>query len=91
VNAGEEGLRKFAGEIAEILAIDPLEISGESRLVADLDFDSLAFVELGVLLMQSYGSRNFMTAIADQIDVESLTVRSVYEGYASGTALERAP
>ena len=88
-SAGEP-LERFAGEVAELLEVDPAGVTGESRLVADLDFDSLAFVELGVLLMERYGSRNFMAAIADRVDAESLTVRSVFENYAGG-AVEPVP
>lgn len=91
MSAADEGLERFAGEVAGILECDRARVTAESRLVADLDFDSLAFVELGVLLMDRYGSRNFMAAIADRVDTESLTVRSVYDGYASGAALEGAP
>jgi acyl carrier protein len=78
-----EGLDRFATEVAEILEVDPTEVSAESLLVADLDFDSLAFVELGILLMERYGSQNFMAAVADEIDVQALTVKSVFENYAS--------
>jgi acyl carrier protein len=77
------GLERFAAEVAEILDVDPGEVSVDSLLVADLDFDSLAFVELGVLLMDRYGSRNFMAAVADEVDVQALSVRSVFENYAS--------
>jgi acyl carrier protein len=77
------GLEQFATEVAEILAVDPADVSAESRLVDDLDFDSLAFVELSILLMERYSSRNFMTAIAEDTDVKELTVRSVFENYAS--------
>jgi acyl carrier protein len=77
------GLERFGAEVAEILEVDPAEVSAESRLVADLDFDSLAFVELGILLMERYGSQNFMAAVADELDVEALTVKSVFENYAS--------
>jgi acyl carrier protein len=77
------GLEKFATEVAELLEVDPAGVSADNRLVADLDFDSLAFVELGILLMERYGSQNFMAAVADELDVEGLTVRSVFENYAS--------
>jgi acyl carrier protein len=77
--------------VAEILEIEPAEVSAESLLVADLDFDSLAFAELGIHLMQRYGSRNFMEAIADHVEAAPLTVRSVYESYASGVAIQPAP
>lgn len=86
----EEPLERFAGEVAKILELDPGAVSGESRLVADLDFDSLAFVELGVLLMDRYGSRNFMAAIAGDGDTRSMTVRSVFENYVGG-AVEPVP
>ncbi len=75
-------LEGFAGEVAGILEIDPAEVSADSLLVADLDFDSLAFVELSILLMERYRSQNFIAAIADEVDVEGLTVRSVFENYA---------
>ena len=78
-----DGLERFTAEVAEILEVDPGEVSVDSLLVADLDFDSLAFVELGVLLMDRYGSRNFMAAVADEVDVQALSVRSVFESYAS--------
>jgi acyl carrier protein len=77
-------LDKFRVEIAEILEIEPDEVSPDSRLVEDLDFDSLAFVELGILLLERYGSQNFMSAIADEIDARTLTVGSVFANYASG-------
>jgi acyl carrier protein len=86
VSAAGEALRRFRLELAEILDVDPSRVRAESALVADLDFDSLAFVELGVLLMETYGSRTFMAAIADEVDVEALTVASVFENYASGAA-----
>jgi acyl carrier protein len=78
-----EGLDRFTAEIAEIIDVDPAGLSAENRLVDDLDFDSLAFVELGVLLMERYGSQNFMSAVSDELDVRALTVGSVFEGYAS--------
>jgi hypothetical protein len=90
VSSAGEPLERFAGEVAEILELDPASVVGESLLVADLDFDSLAFVELGVLLMERYGSRNFMAAIAGDVDTRSLTVRSVFENYAGG-AVEPVP
>jgi acyl carrier protein len=77
-----DGLDRFAVEVAGILDVDPAGVSAESRLVDDLDFDSLAFVELSILLMERYSSRNFMTAIAEDVDVKELTVRSVFENYA---------
>ena len=77
-----DGLDRFSAEIAEILSIDPAGVSPESRLVEDLDFDSLAFVELSILLMERYGSQNFLAAISDELDVRALTVGSVFEGYA---------
>lgn len=76
------GLEGFAAEVAEIVQADPARVRGESRLVADLDFDSLAFVELAVLLMDRYDSRNFMGAVSGDVDVAALTVESVYENYA---------
>lgn len=76
------GLERFAIEVAEIAEVDSEGVAGDSRLVADLDFDSLAFVELAVLLMDRYDSRNFMGAIAGEIDAGALTVESVYENYA---------
>jgi acyl carrier protein len=75
-------LEGFAAELAAIVQADPAAVRGESRLVADLDFDSLAFVELAVLLMDRYDSRNFMAAVSGEIDVDALTVESVYENYA---------
>jgi acyl carrier protein len=78
-----DGLGRFAAEVAEIQGLETATVRAESRLVADLDFDSLAFVELGVLLMERYGSRNFMAAIEGEVDVDELTVRSVFENYAS--------
>jgi acyl carrier protein len=78
-----EGLARFTAEIAEILDVDPVEVSPESRLVDDLDFDSLAFVELSILLMERYGSQNFLAGVSDELDVRALTVGSVFEGYAS--------
>lgn len=89
--APDEGLQRFRLEVAEILETEPAGVADDSLLVADLDFDSLAFAELGILLMQRYGSRNFMAAIADHVEAESLTVRSVYEGYANGVATQPAP
>jgi acyl carrier protein len=77
-----DGLDRFATEVAEILDVDPAGVSAESRLVDDLDFDSLAFVELSILLMERYSSRNFLTAISDDTDIKELTVRSVFENYA---------
>jgi hypothetical protein len=81
-DAPTAGLERFAIEVAEIAEADPGGVAGDSRLVADLDFDSLAFVELAVLLMDRYDSRNFMGAIAGEIDPAALTVESVYENYA---------
>jgi acyl carrier protein len=76
------GLEGFAAELAAIVQADPAAVRGESRLVADLDFDSLAFVELAVLLMDRYDSRNFMAAVSGEIDVDAQTVESIYENYA---------
>lgn len=81
-SAAAVGLEGFAAEVAAIVQADPAAIRGDSRLVADLDFDSLAFVELAVLLMDRYDSRNFMAAVSGDVDVDSLTVESVYENYA---------
>jgi acyl carrier protein len=78
----EDRLDRFATEVAEILDVDPAGVSAESRLVDDLDFDSLAFVELSILLMERYSSRNFLSAISEDTDVKELTVRSVFENYA---------
>lgn len=80
-----EAFDRFRLEVAEILEVEPGEVSSDSRLVEDLDFDSLAFAELSILLMERYGSRNFMSAIADDVDVQALTVGSVFESYASGS------
>lgn len=85
----EPRLEEFAAEVASILDIEPHGVSADSLLVADLDFDSLAFAELSVLLMERYGSENFLAAIGDQVDVETLTVRAVFENYANGGAVAR--
>jgi acyl carrier protein len=76
------GLEGFAAEVAEIVQAESSAVSRDSRLVADLDFDSLAFVELAILLMDRYDSRNFMAAVSGEIDIDALTVESVYENYA---------
>jgi len=75
-------LATFSAEVAEILGLDATAVSPDSRLVADLDFDSLAFAELAVLLMERYGSENFLGAISEDLEVRALTVRSVFENYA---------
>jgi acyl carrier protein len=82
MGAAPVGLEGFAAEVAEIVQADPAGVRGDSLLVADLDFDSLAFVELAVLLIDRYDSRNFMAAVSGEVDVGTLTVESVYENYA---------
>jgi acyl carrier protein len=77
------GLEEFRLDLAAILDADPRRVLPDDRLVGDLDFDSLAFAELAVLMMERYGSQNFLAAISDGVDVEALTVRAVFENYAS--------
>jgi len=81
-----EGLERFADEIAAILDLEAGSVDPESRLVADLDFDSLAFAELAVLMMERYASANFLPAISGDVETEALTVRSVFENYALASA-----
>jgi acyl carrier protein len=76
-------MERFLAEIAEIAGLDAAGVTPESRLVGDLDLDSLAFAELAVLMMERYGSENFLQAIAEDVEVDTLTVRSVFENYAA--------
>jgi len=75
-------LERFVEEVAEIAAAEPASVTPESRLVDDLDFDSLAFAELAVLMMERHRSGNFLAAVSEEVDVRALTVRSVFENYA---------
>ncbi|MFY0572014.1 phosphopantetheine-binding protein [Archangium lansingense] len=46
---------KFTSILAEILVLNPEDIKPASRLVSDLDADSIAFLELTYRLRQDFG------------------------------------
>lgn len=73
----------FVAEVAEIAGCEAEAISKDSLLVGDLDFDSLGFAELAVLLVDRYGGVAFASALG-QIEWELLSVGAVFENYVVG-------
>lgn len=63
------------GEIAAIASVPAHEVRPESRLIADLGFDALAFAQLGVLLFEHYEVTGRMMAFnsgGEEMTVETL-------------------
>lgn len=73
----QPSLARFLGEIAAIVAAPAREVRPDSRLVADLGFDALAFGQLGALLFELYGVRD--AAISPSLGGEEMTVRKVFD------------
>jgi acyl carrier protein len=53
----DDVVERVARRVAEVLALSPSEVKPESRLMNDLDADSLDLVELMFLLEQEFGIR----------------------------------
>jgi acyl carrier protein len=53
----DDVVERVARRVAEVLALSPGEVKPESRLMTDLDADSLDLVELMFLLEQEFGIR----------------------------------
>jgi acyl carrier protein len=53
----DDVVERVARRVAEVLALSPAEVKPESRLMTDLDADSLDLVELMFLLEQEFGIR----------------------------------
>lgn len=51
----DEAFSTFQGCVAEVLDIDPSEVSTEARWREDLDADSLAVVEITLALNDAFG------------------------------------
>lgn len=76
-------LELFMTRLAEISPRPEKPISPESRLVADLGFDSLAFSRLALLLYERYGVGAISTASLRANG--QLTVKSFFRTYVVGT------
>lgn len=74
------GWDQFASELADMTWLQAEAIRPGSRLVDDLDFDSLAFAELGVLLEERYGTDQLVEQLED-IEWTALTVGMVFDNY----------
>jgi acyl carrier protein len=55
--AMEEVVARVGKRVAEVLALSPAQVASQSRLMVDLDADSLDLVELMFLLEQEFGIR----------------------------------
>ncbi len=53
----DDVVARVARRVAEVLALSPAEVKPDSRLMNDLDADSLDLVELMFLLEQEFGIR----------------------------------
>jgi acyl carrier protein len=76
----EETWARYVSDLAALSDAAIGEITEESRLVADLGFDSLAFTELALILDDRYGSRNFAADLPSVPWLE-LTAGSVFANY----------
>jgi acyl carrier protein len=73
--ASEQSFQKIFGDFFEL---DPTEVSLDARLVDDLGFDSIMFLEIA-LLLEAYADQ----AVDDDLLSSLLTVGDVYHYYAT--------
>jgi acyl carrier protein len=73
---------EFVQPIADIARIDASDISPSTRLVADLDLDSLALTEVVVLLIVERGMESLSIGLEDR-DWTELTVGELHREYVS--------
>jgi acyl carrier protein len=57
---------RFAAGIASVVGLEPEQVTQSSRIVEDLGFDSLALLELAVLLIDEYGMERLSEQLAER-------------------------
>jgi acyl carrier protein len=75
----------FAAAIAEVAHVPAANIAQGTRLLEDLDIDSLALTEVIVMLMVDFG----MSSLSDGLerrDWRGITAGDLYEEYRKGEA-----
>ena len=81
------------GEIAAIASVPADEVRPESRLLADLAFDALAFAQLAVLLFEHYevtGSVMAFNGEGEETTVEMLFDEQILATRAFGSGAGRS-
>lgn len=76
--ASEEEWQAFVAKVAEIAGVEPSEVTAETRLIDDLDLDSLALTELLVEVI----SDHYLDDIAAELHErrwEGTTVAGLFE------------
>lgn len=69
-------LKAFIGYLSEIAPHPKRQITPQSHLVDDLDFDAIAFSCLGLLVAERYGIGGIST---ESLKSENLTVEGFFE------------
>jgi acyl carrier protein len=91
----DEVVARVGRRVAEVLALSPSEVRAESRLMTDLDADSLDLVELMFLLEQEFGiklTREDLSLSAQLgLSEEELRAGEVLTPRALGLLRERFP
>ncbi|MGO9955501.1 MAG: acyl carrier protein [Solirubrobacteraceae bacterium] len=81
--------QQFAEAIAEIACVPADQVGPDTRLIADLNIDSLALVEIFAVLVTDFG----MDTLAAELDDrrwEILTLGELYEEHRTGQRVKPA-
>jgi acyl carrier protein len=81
--AADLSWEEFVAEVAAIANVPESEVLPETRVLEDLALDSLALAELGVVLVDKYGTWSSSNHL-EQRRWDNVTVRELYDNYLGG-------